>query len=630
MNAVSETPRTLGWPSFGGDPGGGHYTAANQINAGNVTELEVAWVHRSGDVRQGSIRAIDGFKGGKGPSASSFIGTPIVAHDSLYYCTAFNRVFALDPLTGEERWMFDPQVDMTHEGLTNCRAVSSWTDPDAEVSGMACSHRIILGTLDGRVFALDGKTGERCQDFGKNGEIDLTLGLTEHAAMEYQITSAPAILGDLLITGAYVIDSVRLDVPSGVVRAYDVRSGEFRWGWNPVLPGLPEKDEEGNYVAGTTNSWAPISVDQARNLVFVPTGNSSNDYYGGDRAGNLDHYSSSVVALDGKTGKIVWHYRTVHHDIWDYDLPSQPTLLDIEIDGEVRPAVVQITKQGLTFVLDRESGKPLHPVEERPVPQQGAVPGEYLSPTQPFPVRPDPLRRLSLSPDDAWGLVFLDEYLCRKELESLDTGPVYTPISLNGTVLHPSNIGGVNWGSPAVDPVRQIMVAEMKHVPMVMQLVPRNKCEEAGANLPQRGSPYCVKMWPFLSIFGAPCTKPPWGTLSAVNLSTGETLWNIPLGTLKHQAPWPISLMKGGIEAGGPMVTASGLVFIGASADRHFRAFDTETGDELWADELPTTGNGVPMSFVSAGRQFVVIAAGGHFTAPSPPGDYLIAYSLPE
>ncbi|MFP6836809.1 MAG: pyrroloquinoline quinone-dependent dehydrogenase [Pseudomonadales bacterium] len=628
--AGAEPPTNVGWPAYGGGPGGGHHTTADQIDSSNVADLEVAWIHRSGDVREGSIRGVEGFSGDQ-QSASAFIGTPIVANDTLYYCTPFNRVFALDPQTGAERWMFDPEVAMADEHLTNCRAVSSWVDPAAQTDAEVCAHRIILGTLDGRIIALDGRSGARCQNFGNAGEIDLTIGLPEHGPREYGITSAPAILGDTLITGAYVLDSFRREVPSGVVRAYDLRTGEFRWGWNPVPPGMREVDEAGNYTTGTTNVWSTISVDAERNLVIVPTGNSSPDYYGGDREGNLDYYSSSVVALNGTTGEVVWHYQTVHHDIWDYDIPAQPTLVDIDIDGQTHAAVVQVTKMGMTFVLDRETGEPLHPVEERPVPQTGAVAGEYLSPTQPFPVKPEPLHQLEVSPDDAWGFTFLDKGWCRDALESFTTGPIYTPISEKGTVMYPSNLGGQNWGAPAVDPDRQIMVTNTKHVPIVLRLLPREQCAGlSDAAFPQHGSRYCATMTPLLSRFGAPCTKPPWGSLAAVNLSTGDIDWQVPLGTLKHQgAFWPLSLMKGGVEMGGPMVTASGLIFIGASADRRIRAFDISNGEELWSDEMPTTGNGVPMSYVSGGRQFVVIAAGGHFTSPSPPGDYLIAYALP-
>ena len=620
--------QNVGWPAYGGAAGGGHYTSAAQITPQNVQRLELAWTHRSGDFRAGAISAVEGYDSA-GQSASQFVNTPIVVEDRLYYCTPFNRVFALDPRTGKERWRFDPKVNMGLEHLTNCRAVSSWIDPEAQ-PGDACAHRIILPTLDGRIFALDGANGKRCAGFGDKGEIDLTEGLTEHGAREYGITSAPAIIDGKLVTGAYVLDSFRPDVPSGVVRAYDLRSGAFAWGWNPVPPGKPAVDTEGNFTAGTTNVWSTISVDAERNLVIAPTGNSSPDYYGGDRDGDLDYYSSSVVALDASTGEVVWHYQTVHHDVWDFDVPAQPTLVDVTIDGVTSPAVVQVTKMGMTFVLHRETGQPLHPVEERPVPQTGAVPGEYLSPTQPFPIKPKPLNQLGVSPDDAWGFTFWDRGQCRKALEDLTTGPIYTPLTEQGTVMYPSNIGGQNWGSPAVDPERGLMVTDTKHVAMVVRLVPQDECGD-DVGFPQHGSPYCAAMTPFVSPWGAPCTKPPWSTLAAVDLSTGDIVWQVPFGSLKYMAPWPLSFLSGygTMQMGGPMVTRSGLTFIAATNDRQFRAFSTETGEELWSDELPTTGNAVPMSYVSGGKQFVVIAAGGNFTSPSPPGDYLMAYSLP-
>ncbi|MEQ9451773.1 MAG: pyrroloquinoline quinone-dependent dehydrogenase [Pseudomonadales bacterium] len=626
---ASRAAENIPWPAYGGDKGGGHYSTAVTIDKGNVSNLTEAWHHRSGDFTEG---ALDVFAENLAEDArarpTTFIVTPIMVRDTLYYCTAFNRVFALDPGSGTERWVFDPEVDISSEGLTNCRGVSSWESPtDAEAF---CGHRILLGTLDGRLFALDGRTGQRCPSFGNNGEVDLTVGLTKHEAQEYQITSAPAVIDNLVISGAMVIDSYRPDVPAGVVRAFNVETGEFVWGWNPTHPDHEQADETGTYTPGTTNVWSTISVDEARGLVIVPTGNSSPDYYGGDRDGHLDYYSSSVVALKAATGEIDWHYQTVHHDIWDYDIPAQPTLVDLTIDNQTRPAVVQVTKMGMTFVLDRETGEPLHPVEERPVPQEGAVPGEYLSPTQPFPVRPPPLHQLGITPDDAWGVTFIDRGHCRRQLEALQTGPIYTPPSLVGSTYYPSPLGGNNWGAPAVDLQRKIMVANTHHMVMSVQLIPQDQCNEP-TGFPQKGSRYCVVMNPVTSFLGAPCSPPPWATLSAVDLEAGELLWQVPFGSLEGVVPWPVhTFFSSGWQQGGPLVTASGLIFIGATMDGYLRAFDIDTGEELWKTRLPTSANGVPMTYTYEGEQFVVLAAGGHWLSPLPAGDHVIAFKLAQ
>ena len=629
--AVSATAeRTIEWPTYGGAPGGGHYSRAEQIDRTNVASLRQAWIHRSGDFRTGAQDLAEGAEpGGLAARPTSFMATPIMVRGLLYYCTPFNRVFALDPATGEERWVFDPGVGSGAAHVTNCRGVGSWvdpTDPDA-----VCGHRIVFGTLDSRLFAIDGRTGRRCEDFGAGGEVDLKAGLTEHEEFEYAVTSAPAIAGDLVVTGAYVIDGRRSDVPSGVVRAYSVRTGEFVWGWNPVHPDRVQRNADGSFVAGTANVWSTISVDERRGLVIVPTGNSAPDYYGGNRDGHLDYYSSSVVALHAETGEVAWRYQTVHHDIWDYDVPAQPTLVDLTVGGRTRPAVVQVTKMGLTFVLDGETGEPLHPVEERPVPQDGAVPGEYLSPTQPFPLKPEPLHQLGISPDDAWGFTFWDEGDCRDQLEALTTGPIYTPPTTQGTVMYPGYLGGNNWGAPAVDPARQVMIANTKHFPFVVRLVERKDCD-AGVFWQQEGTPYCATTTPLVSSsVGAPCTRPPWATLAAVDLAGGDILWQVPIGNLRNMVPWPFhNLVKGVLEMGGPMVTASGLVFLAATSDGYLRAHDIDSGQVLWEGELPSSGNAVPMTYLYEGRQYVVIAAGGHFMSPAPAGDALVAFSLPE
>ncbi len=623
LGACAEAPppsftagAAAGWPAYGGALGGGHYSAADQIRPDNVRHLALAWEHRSGDIRQRD-HAAGVF------SQSSFQATPILVDETLYYCSPFNMVFALDARSGKELWRFDPQVDKTADFLPNCRGVSSWRSGE---DGF-CEHRIIEGTLDGRLIALDADTGRPCPDFGENGQVDVSHGLSEHAPQDYAITSPPAILNDLAITGAMVLDNVSLDAPSGVVRAYDVRSGELRWAWNPVPPGMAAHNADGTYRNGTTNVWSILSVDVERNLVFAPTGNTSPDYFGGLRNG-LDEYSSSVVALDGSTGERVWHYQMVHHDIWDYDTPAQPTLMDLRLGEETIPALVQVTKMGLTFVLNRETGQPVWPVEERPVPQ-GPVAGEYLSPTQPFPTHLPALIETPITREDAWGFTVWDEDSCRRQIGALRNEGIYTPPSLQGTLFHPHQGGGNNWGSPAVNHRTQVLYVVTNRTPAKVQLRPRAECAIPGSGA-QLGTPYCVHNDRLTSPLGVPCTAPPWGTLDAIDLIKGEVAWSTPLGTTRHLAPFPFWWIKGVPAVGGPAVTAGGLVFVGAALDHYFRAFDAATGAELWRHPLPTPANATPMTYqLPGGRQLVVIAAGSHWGGFSPPGDHLMAFALP-
>jgi quinoprotein glucose dehydrogenase len=434
-------------------------------------------------------------------------------------------------------------------------------------------------------------------------------------------------LNDVAITGSLVLDNTRTDAPSGVVRAYDVRSGELRWAWNPIPPGQKALNEDGTYRSGTTNVWSIIAVDEERNLVFVPTGNTNPDYYGGHRDG-LDHYSSSVVALDGDTGEVVWHFQMVHHDLWDYDTPAQPTLMDLRIDGETIPVVVQVTKMGMTFVLHRETGEPVFPVEERPVPQ-GAVPGEYLSPTQPFPSH-IPHLLPPITADDAWGFTFWDRGACRDRFNELRNDGIYTPPSLGGSVLYPANLGGNNWGSPAIHLGEQVMLVVTSRIAATSRLIPREEC--ADSIQPQLGTPYCVETGIVSSPLGVPCTEPPWATLDAIDLAAGKIRWSVPLGTTRNIAPFPFWWIKGVPGVGGPIVTSTGLIFVGASLDHYLRAYDLATGQILWKADLPTSANSVPMTYQVRpdGRQYVVIAAGGHWGAPNPPGDHLMAFALPD
>ncbi len=611
-----------GWTAFGATAGGTHFSRANQITPTNVGSLEIAWHHRSGDYREAQ-RDVEpyGFV-----SQSSMQVTPILVDERLYYCTPFNRVIALDAETGEEIWAYDPGVDMdTVPVLPNCRAVSSWQSGETGF----CEHRIVFGTFDARLIALDADSGKPCTDFGDGGQIDTSHGMSEHEPAEYGITSPPAILGDILITGSMVLDNQRTDSPGGIVRAYNVRSGELEWFFNPVQPGAPGRNADGTWRSGTTNVWSIISVDEERDLVFLPTGNTTPDYFGGHRDG-LDYYSSSVVALHGDSGEVAWHFQMVHHDIWDYDTPAQPTLVDLEVDGEQVPALVQVTKMGLTFVLNRETGEPLWPVEERPVPQDNPVPGEYLSPTQPFPTHPPPMVGEPFSRDMAWGLTFIDRNQCKKIIDGLRYEGPYTPPSMEGTINFPGNAGGNNWGSPAIDPDTGVMVVFTTRVATSTRLIPRDDCD--GNAQPQEGTPYCVDTGFVTSPLGLPCSPPPWGTLDAMDLVSGELLWSVPIGTTRDMAPFPFWWIRGLPGLAAPMVTTTGLVFSGISNEHVLRAFDINTGEVLWRGDLPTAGNALPMTYQlrPGGKQYVVIAAGGHWSGGAPPGDHIIAFALPD
>lgn len=622
---LDHTGPTADWPAWGGDPGGLRWSPLTQITRANVGRLEVAWTYRHGDVSDGSGER----------TRSSFNATPVVTADGLYFCTGFNRVIALDPETGKELWSFDPELRLQRLAGPYplvCRGVAHWVDPEA--AGGACARRIFTGTIDSELIALDAETGRPCADFGVNGRVALREGI-EAEPWEYYVTSPPLAVGDVVVVGALVADNLRTDAPAGVVRAFDARSGRLRWAWDPVPPDWPRGGEE-RYAAGTPNVWSVMSADPERGLVFVPTGNASPDYYAGERRG-LDHFSSSVVALDAATGALRWHFQTVHHDHWDYDVPAQPTLFQIEGVGGGRPGVAQITKMGHLFLLDRETGAPLYPVEERPVPQ-GGVPGDVLSPTQPFPTHPPPLHPATLGPDDAWGFTPWDRRKCRELIASMRSDGIFTPPGLEPTIQFPGNAGGPNWGGVSIDPQRGVLYVNSMRVPSVVRLVPREEFDDLDLDsvvypemvAPMRGTPYGLRISPLLGPLGAPCNPPPWGVLQAVDLRTGTLLWESTLGTTRDQAPFPMWLPLGSPNLGGSIVTAGGLVFIGATTDKFLRAFDAETGEEIWSARLPYTANATPVTYRLRpdGRQFVVVAAGGH--GWSEPGDTLVAFALPE
>ncbi|MEE9606756.1 MAG: pyrroloquinoline quinone-dependent dehydrogenase, partial [Myxococcota bacterium] len=620
------------WPEYGGDKGGLRYSPLDQITPDNVGDLEIAWVHHHGDVSDGT----------QGITRTSFNATPIVVQGTLYFCTGFNRVIALDPETGEERWSFDPELQLT--ALTGpypltCRGVSHWED-SALPAGRVCRRRIFTGTIDSELIAIDAETGKPCRDFGRAGRVALREGIGDAPPWEYYVTSPPLVIDDLVVVGALVADNLRSDAPSGVVRAFDARSGALRWAWDPVPPGSARAARAGEgprYRRGTPNVWSIMSGDAERGLVFVPTGNAAPDLFAGNRDG-LDYYSSSTVALKASTGEVAWHFQTVHNDVWDYDVASQPTLFDYPdatADPPV-PAVAQATKMGHLFLLHRESGVPLYPVEERPVPQ-GGVPGEVLSPTQPFPTHPPPLHAATLAPDEAFGFTPWDRADCREKLGRYRNEGIFTPPSLQGTVQYPGSVGGANWGGVSIDPVRGVLFVNQTHAAAVVTLVPRDEYEALDPDAvsypdelyPQAGTPYGVRRAPLLSSWGAPCTPTPWGTLTAVDLSSGSVLWRATLGSTRDQAPFPLWFDLGAPNLGGPIATAGGLVFIAATTDKFLRAFDARTGEEVWSQRLPFTGNATPITYRLRpdGKQYLVLAAGGH--GWSEPGDALMAFALP-
>jgi quinoprotein glucose dehydrogenase len=625
--AIDRSGPTADWPVFGGDPGGLRYSPLTQITQANVKSLELVWEHRSGDFHPG----------GKEHAGTAFQVNPLVIGDTLYYCTPFQRVFALDAETGVERWMFDPVLRArAPEGPypLNCRGLAFWQDPEAAAPA-ACRRRLLYGTKDSELWAIDADTGKPCASFGTEGRVALREGLEQGIPeWEYYPTSPPVIVGDTAVIGALVADQVRTDNPSGVVRAFDVRSGRLRWAWDPVPPDWQGSTAHGErWTRGTPNVWSLLSADAQRGLVFVPTGNPGPDSYGGLRHG-VDYYGSSTVALDARTGKVVWHFQAVHHDLWDYDMPAQPELFQIPGVGGGRAGVAQPTKMGFLFLLDRETGAPLYPVEERPVPQGGA-PGDVLSPTQPFPTHPPPLH-----PDriEAWGFTPYDRRACEKLLGQYRWEGFYTPPTLEGSLQTPHTSGGMNWGGVAIDPVNGIAITNQNRLVLVSKFVPRTEYEQLDPSsivypqeaYPMTGTPFGLERFTVLSPFGAPCNKPPWGTLQAVDLRSGKLLWEKPFGTTRDAAPFPMWVGLGVPSFGGGILTAGGVFFIGATFDRYFRAFDPATGEELWRRRIPYAANSLPATYRLRpdSRQFVVVAAGGNPITGS--GDALLAFALPE
>ncbi|WP_286995927.1 membrane-bound PQQ-dependent dehydrogenase, glucose/quinate/shikimate family [Haliea sp.] len=617
------------WHHYGRNKAGTRYVPAAQINRDNVDQLALAWHYQSGDLPEAYPES---------HSAYSFQATPLKVDDSLYFCSPRNKVIALDAETGRERWRFDPDIDTRGVHMLACRGVSYHHDVD---TGTRCAKRILVATLDARMLALDAQTGELCPDFGESGEISLLEGLGEVKPGYYLVSSPPAIVGDVAIVGGFVLDNMSLDEPPGVVRAYDAKTGRQLWAWDAGRPdeaGTWQPDQA--YTRNSPNAWSLFSADQKLGLVYVPTGNATPDYFGGHRDDAQDRYASSVVALDVASGTVRWSFQTVHHDLWDYDVASQPVLVDLAINGETIPALIQPTKHGEIFLLDRRTGEPLAAVEEKPVPR-GTIPDERYSATQPASVGMPSLTPPPLTEKDMWGATPLDQLWCRATFRQLHYEGKFTPPGLERSLAWPGNNGVMNWGSVSVDETRQLMAVSSSYMPLLVQLIPREQApsgdqitfDQRGVPIsPQLGTPYAVSTErPFMSPLGVPCNAPPWGRLSVIDLNTRTLLWQRPLGTTSDVAPFGIA-MPGAFTQGGSIITAGGLVFIAAAQDDYLRAFDIDTGAELWKGRLPAGGQATPMSFVSAldGKQYVVIAAGGHAYMQTTIGDHVVAYSLPD
>lgn len=612
------------WAAYGRTPGGSHYSPLTAITPQNAAQLERAWIYHTGDVRDPETD----------PEETTYEVTPTMVDGLLYLCTPHHIAIALDPVTGQERWRFDPKIPPNPQRQhQTCRGLSYYSVEGA-AAGDACSTRVLLPTADARLFALDAKTGAPCAGFGENGAIDLWANMPNVYEGSYYSTSPPVVAGGLIVVGGAVNDNVSTTEPSGAIRAFDAASGQLVWNFDSGNPERTEPIAPGEtYVGNSPNAWSILSVDPELGLVYAPLGNAPPDQYGGDRTPETERFSSSVVALDLRTGELRWVRQLVHHDLWDMDTPSQPQLVDLQRGGQVVPALVQATKQGDIYVLDRRTGEPLLPVTEEPAPQ-GAVEGDFTAPTQPtsaMTFAPPPLTE-----SEMWGATLLDQLYCRIRFRQLDYEGRYTPPSIGGTIVYPGNFGTFNWGGVAVDPVRQVVIANPVYLAFVVRLIPRaddttSYVSEAEPGFNENfGAPYAAMMRPFWSPIGLPCQNPPWGYVAAADLNTGKVIWQHRNGTVRDLSPLPLPFKMGVPGIGGPIVTAGGVAFHSGTLDYYARAFDVTTGRELWRDRLPAGGQATPSTYRGAdGRQYVVVVAGGHGSTGTKAGDAIIAYALP-
>lgn len=628
------------WPAYGGARRGERYAAGQQINAENVGRLKKAWEFHTGDL-----------PGEGDPGELTNQVTPLKIGDDLFICTPHSIAIAVDADTGKERWRFDPKINRDAEYYQHmtCRGLAyhdatAYAQPSSDDGAAVpadgkprCTRRLFLPTADATLYALDLRDGKPCADFGEGGKVDLKVGLGDGALGVYLPTSPPVVTEHLVIIGGAVTDNGSVDSPGGVIRAYDVNSGKLVWNFDPGRPDATEPlPASETYVRSTPNSWTIATADEALGLVYIPMGNQTPDQWAVQRSPEAERFTAALVALDLATGKVRWEFRTVNHDLWDRDLPSQPTLVEIDgADGPV-PALIQPTKRGDLYVLDRRTGKPVVPVTEHPVPQ-GTVEGDFTAPKQ-------PASKLSYAPQeplrerDMWGGSPLDQLACRIQFHRLRYEGDFTPPSEQGSLIYPGNVGVFNWPSVAVDPQRQILFGAPNYLAFVSRLVKREDVQdtlsggsETGLQ-PNRGAPYLVSLKPFLSLLGLPCQAPPWGYVTAVDLRSMKKVWQHKNGTSRDSAPLGIPLTVGVPNLGGPLVTASGLGFLSGTLDYYLRAYDLRTGEELWKDRLPAGGQATPISYVSSktGKQYVVVMAGGHGSFGTRMGDSLVAWTLED
>ncbi|MDR5784468.1 glucose/quinate/shikimate family membrane-bound PQQ-dependent dehydrogenase [Caballeronia sp. LZ065] len=628
------------WLAYGNTQAGTRYSPLAQINDKNVHELKEAWRFRTGDM-----------KGPNDPLEITDEVTPLAVDGTLFFCTPHQNAIALDGATGQERWRFNPELkpDPSFQHVT-CRGLSYFETPAATHARNAgnvanlplCARRVLLPVNDARLFELDAATGKRCPTFGANGMLDLQHLQPVTAPGQYEPTSPPVVTAKVIVVAGAVTDNFSNHEPSGVIRGFDVDTGKLLWAFDTGAadPNAIPADQR-SYTPNSPNSWAPAAYDPKLDLVYLPMGVKTPDIWGGDRMPNLERYASGLLALNASTGKLAWFYQTVHHDLWDMDVPAQPTLADIrDRSGNIVPAIYVPAKTGNIFVLDRRNGKLIVPAPEQPVPQ-GAARGDRVSPTQPFSqltFRP----QKNLIGADMWGATMYDQLMCRVIFHRLRYEGPFTPPSEQGTLVFPGNLGMFEWGGLAVDTDRRLAIANPIALPFVSRLIPRgpgNPIEPTHAGQggtgtevgiqPQYGTPYGVELNPFLSPVRLPCKQPAWGYVAALDLNTNKVIWKKRIGTTRDSSPIPLPFKMGMPMLGGPVTTAGHVFFIGATADDYLRAFSTDTGEKLWQARLPAGGQATPMTYEAHGKQYVVIAAGGHGSFLTKLGDYVIAYTLP-